>query len=95
MFITEQHIAQKPAGKSRNRYFSPGMPLATRRDVKQKFTYKEFTLVLGIFVAMIIAITLWFNVGGDHTTGTTFIQSSERIIPAIHSLVKAVAVIQY
>lgn len=35
------------------------MPLVKRHTVKARFTYKELTLVLGIFVALIIALTLW------------------------------------
>lgn len=41
--------------------FKTGMPLANAHDVKPRFTYKEFTMVLGVVVALIIVITMWMN----------------------------------
>lgn len=37
------------------------MPLVKGQKVKTKFTYKELTLILGIFVALIIVFALWSN----------------------------------
>jgi hypothetical protein len=68
------------------------MPLANRRNVKRKFTYKELTLVLGVFVAMIIAITLWSQLGNDHPSKNALMPTAERVIPAINSLVRSVLV---
>ena len=90
MFITEQHIDHNIVKKSRKRDFRPGMPMASPRIVKRKFTYKEFTLVLGVCVAMIIAITFWAHNGDDQHTYNRFIPKVERVIPAINSLVKSV-----
>jgi hypothetical protein len=61
MFTTEQYINQKPRSGTKNGLFKAGMPLAKGKVVKARFTYKELTLVLGIFVALIIAFTLWSN----------------------------------
>jgi hypothetical protein len=94
MFTIEQHIEHKAAKRSRNAYFRPGMPLANRRDVKRKFTYKEFTLVLGIFVALIVAVTLWLNRGGNEHSNN-ILPTSEIIIPSIHSIVKIVASVRF
>ena len=90
MFISEQHIDHNTVKKSRKGYFRPGMPMASPRIVKRKFTYKEFTLVLGVFVAMLIAITLWVRKGEDQHTYNTLIPKAEKFIPAINSLVKSV-----
>jgi hypothetical protein len=92
MFITEQYINHKLVKSSGNRDFRAGMPLASRRNVKRKFTYKELTLVLGVFVAMIIAITLWFQKGDDHRSKNTLMPTAEKVIPVINSLVKSVSV---
>ena len=91
MFITEQYIDHKAVIKSRKRDFRPGMPLANGRNVKRKFTYKELTLVLGVFVAMIIAITFWSQKGDDrHSNNTLIPTTAERVLPVINSLVKSV-----
>lgn len=90
MFIIEQHIDHNRVKKSRKRDLRPGMPIAGPRIVKRKFTYKEFTLVIGICVAMIIAITLWVHKDGDQRTYNRIIPKAEKVIPAINSLVKVV-----
>ena len=87
MFITEQHIEVNNTKNVRKRVFQAGIPLANSRHVKTKFTYKEFTLILGVFVAMIIAITLWSHRGpGQHSEQNTTI--SNKAIPTLHSIVK-------
>ncbi|HEX6889390.1 MAG TPA: hypothetical protein VF141_01810 [Chryseolinea sp.] len=60
--------------------------------MKRKFTYKELTLVLGVFVAMIIAITLWSQRGSGHHSKNTLMPTAERVMPAITSLVNSVLV---
>jgi hypothetical protein len=90
MFITEQHIDHNIVKKSRKRDFRPGMPMAKPRIVKRKFTYKEFTLVLGVCVAMIIAITLWVHKADDQHTYNRLIPQAEKLIPAINTFVKSV-----
>jgi len=91
MFIIEQYIDHKLIKKSRKRDFRPGMPIAGSRIVKRKFTYKEFTLVLGVCVAMIIAITLWVHKDGDQRTYNRIIPKAEKVIPAINTFVKSVS----
>lgn len=91
MFIIEQHIDHNRVKKGRTRDFRSGMPIASPRNVKRKFTYKEFTLVLGVCVAMIIAITLWVNKDSDQRTFNQIIPRAETVIPAINSLVRVVS----
>jgi hypothetical protein len=90
MFIIEQHIDHNRVKKGRKRDFRSGMPIANPRNVKRKFTYKEFTLILGVCVAMIIAITMWATKGQDQHTINMLIPTTEKVIPALHSLVKSV-----
>ena len=92
MFITEQYINHKLVKSSGKRDFRAGMTLANRRNVKRKFTYKELTLVLGVFVAMIIAITFWAQKRNDHSSTNTLMPTAERVIPVINSLVKSALV---
>jgi hypothetical protein len=35
------------------------MPFEHEKTMIKKFTYKEFTLILGVLVALIIVFTLW------------------------------------
>ena len=90
MFIIEQHIDHNTVKKGRKRDFRSGMPMASPRNVKRKFTYKEFTLVLGVCVAMIIAVTVWVHQDSDRRTYIQIIPRAEKVIPAINSLVKVV-----
>ena len=46
--------------------------------MKAKFTYKEFTLLAGIVVALIIILTLWLQPISDETGAV-----SKKSIPAI------------
>ena len=90
MFITEQYINHKLVMGSGKREFRSGMPLAKNRNVKRKFTYKELTLVLGVFVAIMIAITLWSQ-RGDHSENR-LMPTADRFVPAISSLTESVLV---
>jgi hypothetical protein len=59
MFKTEQHIVQTFRNSSKKARFQNGTTFAKKAIVKQKITYKEITLVIGILVAMLVALTLW------------------------------------
>lgn len=61
MFISEQHAKSEVHKKARKGPFKAGMAFANPEDVKQRFTYKEFTLVIGVLVAVIIVFTLWMK----------------------------------
>jgi len=87
MFITEQHIRQNHYNRGGKALFEAGTSLVKSKNVKTRFTYREFTLVLGVFVALIIAITLWSHREADQNTEqkTT---TSNKAIPALQLLVK-------
>jgi hypothetical protein len=87
MFITEQHITQNHYNRARKGLFEAGTSLAKSKKVKTRFTYKELTLILGVFVAMIIAITLWSHRDADQHQEQKNTTSS-KTIPALHLIVK-------
>lgn len=87
MFITEQHIEDKVQVEGGKRVFHVGMRLVNPHHVKAKFTYKELTLVLGIFVAMIVAITLWSHRNASQRSEQT-VTTSNKVTPTLHSIVK-------
>ncbi len=41
--------------------FNIGTTLGKRSTVNRKFTYREFTLILGIVVALLVVFMLWFT----------------------------------
>lgn len=55
--------------------------------MKAKFTYKEFTLLAGVVVALIIMITLWINPVFGETGGV-----SKKTIPAVTKPATKVAI---
>jgi hypothetical protein len=77
MFTIEQNISQNLKNKAKNALFQPGTTLAKPMRVRPNFTYKEFTLVLGIVVAIMVAITLWTR---QPTEGSA---SEVTVVPAI------------
>lgn len=59
MFTTEQHIAPKSNERPEKGLFRTGMVLVKPKAVSRRFTYRELTLVLGVCVALIVALTVW------------------------------------
>jgi len=60
--------------------------------MKWKFTYKELTLLIGILVAVIIMITLWFKPFGI-TSGEVSVKPAKQLAaPAIKMAVKQTSV---
>ena len=57
----EQNIAPNTKKASKKGVFETGMPLAKQAHMKRSITYKEITLMLGIAVAIVIALTLWIS----------------------------------
>lgn len=59
--------------------------------MKAKFTYKEFTLLAGIVVALIIMITLWINPISGETDGATRKSIPTVAKPATKQVIEKVA----
>jgi hypothetical protein len=61
MFTHEQPISQNRLNRSKRRVLGLGMAFVKPQTVKRNFTYKEYTLIAGVLVALIIVFTLWFR----------------------------------
>jgi hypothetical protein len=61
--------------------------------MKVRFTYKEFTLIAGILVAMIIMLALWLAPADSETTGLTRKLIPTLSKPAAKALVEKTAVL--
>ena len=59
MSTSEQHIIKNVARTSKSRFVRRGTPLAYKKSVNRKYTYRELTMILGVFVALIVALTIW------------------------------------
>jgi hypothetical protein len=59
MFTIEQNIAKSARKNQKKRFLRTGIPLAKDVSVKYRITYKEITVILGIAVAILVALTLW------------------------------------
>jgi hypothetical protein len=69
------------------------MTLVKVKNVKARFTYKELTLVLGIFVALIVAFTLW-NGGNDHiVNGGSGITPTVTIPATVNFVLKSISAV--
>lgn len=83
MFTTEQSIRKIlriPSGKA---IFRSGMPLVKGDSMKKRFTYRELSLLLGIVVALLIAVTLWAGKPADSASVEFFRIPSMPSLPAL------------
>jgi hypothetical protein len=61
MFTHEQSISQNRLIHSKKQVLGLGMAFVKPTSVKRHFTYKEYTLIAGVLVALIIVFTLWLR----------------------------------
>ena len=59
MFKIEQNQDATLKNPWKKPVFNTGITLAKQKTVKRTITYKEVTLMLGIIVAFIVALTIW------------------------------------
>lgn len=59
MFTTEQNISQNTQNRSKKAISENGMALANKVIVKKGITHRELTLILGIVVALVVALTFF------------------------------------
>lgn len=67
MSICEHLPLIKSHNRAKNGDFVTGMSLVKGNVVNLRFTHKELTLVIGIIVALIVALTLWINLSDTNT----------------------------
>jgi hypothetical protein len=61
MFTHEQPISKNRLIRSKKRVLGLGMAFVKPQSVKRNFTYKEYTLIAGVLVALVIVFALWFR----------------------------------
>jgi hypothetical protein len=76
MFKSGQDQAINPKNRHKTEILKYGMTLVKKHSMKQRFTYKELTLILGIVVALLVAFSLWHNTPGGQAQGSFFHFSS-------------------
>jgi hypothetical protein len=69
MFKIEQNINPKPQNRSKKAVFTNGMALANKVIVKKGITHKELTLILGIVVALVVALIFAKSASEETKTG--------------------------
>jgi len=57
--------------------FNIGTTLGKRNTVNRKFTYRELTLIVGIVVALLVVLMLWFT--QDMVTGESIVNRLPKI----------------
>ena len=73
-----------------------GMAFVKPTRVKRHFTYKEYTLIAGVLVALVIVFTLWFRQEPVKESPQTLKSKSMSFPEAAKSLVRrAVAEIRF
>lgn len=58
MFTIEHHLTKDAKIQARKGFLCAGTRLVKAHTVKRKFTYRELTLLIGIVVAVVIAVTV-------------------------------------
>lgn len=89
MFAIERYHFKKPKIQAKRMDFQVGMTFEKPKIVKRRFTYREFTLLVGILVALIVAIT--FAIGQDafqQVIHSTFMENPQLSSPLTGSKVK-------
>jgi len=87
MSIYEHPNPVESQNQAKNGVFVTGMSLVKGCLVNVRFTHRELTLVIGIIVALIVAVTLWMN----HTTALQVRKKSDVVSTQTTSgLVKSV-----
>jgi hypothetical protein len=69
MFKTEQNISQNRQNRFEKAVFQNGMALANKVIVKKGITFRELTLILGIAVALVVALIFAKTASEKTTTG--------------------------
>jgi hypothetical protein len=69
MFNTEQNISQQPQNRSKKAVLANGMALANKVIVKKGITHKELTLILGVVVALVVALMFARSSSEENKTG--------------------------
>ena len=69
MFTSEQAFGAKSSNRAKRSVLTGGITLAKSIDVKKVGIFRIITVGIGILVAMLIALTLWMRMPGEHPSG--------------------------
>jgi hypothetical protein len=61
MFTHEQPISQNRLIRSKKQVLGFGTAFVKPTSVKRNLTYKDYTLIAGVLVALMVVFTLWFS----------------------------------
>lgn len=61
MFTTEQYFSRNTIKRGKNPVYRAGTGLEQGPDMKYRVTHREFSLLIGIAVAIIVIFTLWLK----------------------------------
>jgi hypothetical protein len=91
--FTAGHIQiNKANNQTKNGLLESGMPLAKQTRVKNRFTYREVTLILGIVVALIAVLAVWLKqLPWKADDASSDLQKTQVIIPALQEVIKKVS----
>ena len=78
MFKTGQNISEKPRNREKKAVSANGMTLANKVIVKKGITHKQLTLILGILVALVVALI--FAKSASEETKTSISSGNIRIM---------------
>jgi hypothetical protein len=88
MYAAEQHSEAEVHYKPKKAVSVVGTSLVKRKPVKNSFTYRDITLIIGMIVAVIVAITLFFASGETTASGTVM----DEFIPKTFAMPQATLV---
>ncbi len=90
MFTTEQHYVAKQSKKRDKGVFYDGTAFVHEAGMKKQFTYRNLVLVLGVVVAIIIAVALWNNKQSPESS-SKLVLDTPLMYPITQVIQKAVA----
>jgi hypothetical protein len=85
MFRIEQNIDQNLKIRQKNAVLTNGTALAKARTMKFRITHKELSIIAGIIVAMIVAVTFLGKNPTDNSSSVKTVNLPEVSIPNGHS----------
>jgi len=90
MYATERSLRIKPNNQTKKLVFGAGTAFVKKSSVKRRFTYREFTLLIGIVMALIVMFTLFRMKTSERTANRPVNFALPQITVVTESLLKEV-----
>lgn len=84
MFTDEHPRNTKVKNQTKNTLSITGMAFVKQKTMNNKFTHKEFVLLLGVAVALLVVFIVWFN--REPVAQSTQVEKSNTIPQALAPL---------